>query len=83
MSAAIAQEAREAIEAVGDELRFLPPYTPDLNPIEQAFSKFKWPVCSAGERTEEGLWNLCVQLVERITPEESLNYIQHAGYRDE
>lgn len=74
-------EAREAIEKAKAELWFLPPYSPDLNPIEQAFSKFKWLVRSAAERTVEGLWDLCGKLIERITPTECQNYIKHAGYR--
>lgn len=46
---------REAIEAVGAEVWYLPPYSPDLNPIEQVFAKFKWMIRSAEERTVEGL----------------------------
>lgn len=71
---------REAIESVGAKIIYLPPYSPDLNPIEQAFSKFKWLVRSAGERTIEGLWQLCGQLVERFSPSECQNYLNHCGY---
>jgi transposase len=74
-------EARVAIEAVGAELWFLPPYSPDLNPIENAFSKFKWLVKSAEERTVEGLWSLCGKLSQMITSTECLNYMTHCGYR--
>jgi transposase len=72
---------REAIEMAGATLMFLPPYSPDLNPIEQAFAKFKWPLKSAAERTVEGLWRVCGQLVERFTEHECRNYIRHSGYR--
>jgi transposase len=72
---------REAIEMAGATLMFLPPYSPDLNPIEQAFAKFKWLLKSAAERTVEGLWRACGQLVERFTEHECRNYIRHSGYR--
>ena len=72
---------REAIETVGATLMFLPPYSPDLNPIEQAFAKFKWLLKSAAQRTVEALWNTCGQLLERFTEPECRNYIQHCGYR--
>jgi len=74
-------EVREAIESVGAELWYLPPYSPDLNPIEQAFSKFKWLIKSAEERTVSGLWAACGRLVDQITSTESRNYITHCGYR--
>ncbi len=72
---------REALAAVGAKLLYLPPYSPDFNPIEQAFSKFKWLLKSAGERTVEGLWNICGKLLERFTETECRNYFRHAGYR--
>ena len=72
---------REAIEAAGATLLFLPPYSPDLNPIEQAFAKFKWLLKSAAQRTVESLWKTCGQLLERFTETECRNYIQHCGYR--
>jgi transposase len=72
---------REAIEAAGATLMFLPPYSPDLNPIEQAFAKFKWLLKSAAQRTVEALWKSCGQLLERFTETECRNYIQHCGYR--
>lgn len=72
---------REAVAAVGARVLYLPPYSPDLNPIELVFSKFKWLVRSANERTVDGLWNLCGQLLDRFTPTESLNYFRHCGYR--
>ena len=72
---------REAIEAAEATLMFLPPYSPDLNPIEQAFAKFKWLLKSAAERTVQALWTTCGQLLERFTETECRNYIQHCGYR--
>ena len=72
---------REAIEAVGARLLYLPPYSPDFNPIEQVFAKFKWLVRSAAERTVEGLWRRCGELVDRFPEHECRNYFRHSGYR--
>lgn len=72
---------REAIEAVGAELLYLPPYSPDLNPIEMAFSKFKRLLQTASERTVELLWQACGRLAEQFHEPECRNYFQHAGYR--
>ena len=72
---------REAIEERGAQLLFLPPYSPDLNPIELAFSKFKWHLRSAGERTVEALWNCCGELLSKFSSDEFLNYFRHCGYR--
>jgi transposase len=72
---------REAIASAGATLLYLPPYSPDLNPIEQAFSKFKWLLKSTAERTVEALWQTCGKLLDRFTTTECRNYIQHAGYR--
>lgn len=72
---------REAIEAAGAALAFLPPYSPDLNPIENAFAKFKWLLKSAAERTVETLWHACGRLLERFQEPECRNYIRHCGYR--
>lgn len=72
---------REAIESVGAALMFLPPYSPDLNPIENAFAKFKWLLKSAPERTVAALWNACGRLLARFTEPECRNYIRHCGYR--
>jgi len=72
---------REAIEAAGAVLLYLPPYSPDLNPIEHAFAKFKWLLKSAAERTVEALWHTCGQLLDKFTPTECRNYIHHCGYR--
>ena len=71
---------REAIEAVGARVVYLPPYSPDLNPIELVFAKFKWLVRSANERSMEGLWQLCGKLLDRFTADECRNYFRHCGY---
>lgn len=70
----------EAIEATGAEVRYLPPYSPDFNPIEQLFSKLKWLLRSAAQRTVATLWQAVGRLMDRFPPHECLRYIQHAGY---
>ena len=72
---------REAIEARGAEVRYLPPYSPDLNPIELAFSKFKKLLRDGAERAVETLWNLCGRVLDEFTPQECQNYFKHCGYR--
>jgi transposase len=75
------QAIRRAIRAVGAKLFFLPPYSPDLNPIENAFSKLKGLLRSAAERTVDGLWSAVGRLLDRFTPGECRNYFRHCGYR--
>jgi transposase len=72
---------REAIEAAGAQLAYLPPYSPDLNPIEQAFSKFKWLLKSAQNRTVDTLWTTCGKLLDEFSETECRNYFRHSGYR--
>ena len=72
---------RQAIEAVGAKLLYLPPYSPDFNPIEQAFSKFKRLLQTAKARTVDALWKACGELLERFSETECRNHIRHAGYR--
>ena len=72
---------REALQAVGADVLYLPPYSPDLNPIEQAFSKFKTLIRKAKQRTMEGLWQTCGELLDRFTQSDFENYIRHCGYR--
>lgn len=72
---------REAIEKTGAELRYLPPYSPDLNPIELAFSKLKKLLRDGAERTINKLWDLCGRLLDEFTPQECRNYFKHCGYR--
>jgi transposase len=71
---------REAIEARGAELRYLPPYSPDLNPIEQAFAKLKALLRKAAERTVEGLWTAIGHLLDLFPPAECANYLANSGY---
>ena len=71
---------REAIEAAGASVLFIPPYSPDLNPIELAFSKLKALLRARAIRTVDGLWNALGNLVDCFTPEECANYFQHDGY---
>lgn len=71
---------REAIEARGAKLVYLPPYSPDLNPIEMVFAKLKALLRKAAARTTDALWNRIGQLLEAFTPQECANYLAHAGY---
>ena len=75
-----AEGVREAIEKAGAELRFLPPYSPDFNPIEMAFSKLKALLRARAERTVDGLWRTFGSLLSRFEPEECENYFKAAGY---
>ena len=74
------RRVREAIEAAGASLVFLPAYSPDFNPIENAFAKLKALLRKAGERTVEGLWSAIGCLIETFTPAECANYFAAAGY---
>jgi transposase len=71
---------RAAIEAAGAKLLYLPPYSPDFNPIENAFSKLKALLRTAAERTIEGLWNAIGRCLDLFKPRECANYFQAAGY---
>ena len=73
-------EVRRLIEARGARLLFLPPYSPDLNPIELAFAKLKALLRKAGERSVDELWTRIGELLDAFTPEECRNYFNHAGY---
>jgi transposase len=64
-------------------LRFLPPYSPDFNPIEKAFSRLKAMLRKAGERTVRGLWDLIGRLVDIFEPAECANYFRSCGYEPE
>ena len=72
--------ARDAIEATGARMLFLPPYSPDLNPIENAFSKLKALLRKAAARTLQQLWNAIAQAIDAFTPAECANYFAAAGY---
>jgi len=73
-------EVREIIESIGAILLYLPPYSPDLNPIEQLFAKFKALLRHASERSIEGLWRRIGLLLKRFSPQECANYLRHCGY---
>jgi len=70
-----------AIEAVGAQIRFLPPYSPDFNPIEQAFAKLKAFLRAARPRTFDQVLALVAAAIDRFSPDECRNYIRHSGYR--
>jgi len=72
--------ARAAIRARGAHLIFLPPYSPDLNPIEQVFAKLKHLMRKAQSRTVETTWRKVGQLLDLFTPDECANYLVNAGY---
>jgi transposase len=71
---------RRAIEGAGCRLLFLPPYSPDLNPVENAFSKLKRLLRTAAERAVERLWRTIGRLLDRFRPDECRNYFRHCGY---
>jgi len=71
---------REAIEKAGATLRYLPKYSPDLNPIEMPYSKFKGFLRKAAERTVPGLYRAIRSFVPQLSPRECANYFRHAGY---
>ncbi len=74
------QGVRDRIEAADAELLFLPPYSPDFNPIEMAFSKLKAHLRKAAERTVEGLRTAIARILETIQPQECRNCFAAAGY---
>lgn len=74
---------QQLIEAAGATLRFLPPYSPDFNPIEKAFAKLKAMLRRAEERTVMGLWNLIGRIVDLLQPDECANYFKSCGYEPE
>jgi transposase len=74
------RSVREMIEAAGAELRFLPPYSPDFNPIEMAFARLKALLRKAGERTIDTLWNKIGQIVGMFQIDECTNYFAACGY---
>jgi transposase len=71
---------RQAIEASGATLLFIPPYSPDLNPIELAFSKLKALLRAKAIRTTEALWKAVGELCGNFSPAECANYFRHDGY---
>jgi transposase len=71
---------RQAIEAAGAKLLFIPPYSPDLNPIELAFSKLKALLRAKAIPTIEALWNALGNLCDSFSPSECAKYFRHDGY---
>jgi transposase len=71
---------RRTIEAAGATLMYLPPYSPDLNPIEMAFAKLKASLRKAAERSMPALWDRIGSILDLYTPTECENYFAHAGY---
>ena len=71
---------REAVEATGARLLFLPPYSPDFNPIENAFAKLKALLRKAAARTIDELWAVIGRSLDAFTPAECANYFTAAGY---
>ena len=72
--------ARAAIRARGAHLIFLPPYSPDLNPIEQVFAKLKHLMRKAAERTHHATWRRIGSLLDAFSPAECRNYLLNSGY---
>jgi transposase len=73
-------QIQEVILSVGADVLYLPPYSPDLNPIEKLFAKFKTLLRTHAERTVEALWKRVGQLLVEFSPQECLNYIKSSGY---
>jgi transposase len=71
---------RQAIRKAGAHLLFLPPYSPDLNPIEQVFAKLKTLLRKAEERTPEATWRRIGKLINCFSPNECANYVANSGY---
>jgi transposase len=70
----------QRIEAADADLLFLPPYSPDFNPIENSFAKLKAMLRKTAERTVEGLWDAIGRIIDTFTPDECANYFAAAGY---
>lgn len=81
LSAHKGERVRELIEAAGGEVLYLPPYSPDLNPIEQAFSKLKHWLRAARETTTQNLWHMIGTILDHFIPDECARYFQNSGYR--
>ena len=71
---------RQLIESAGAQLLFLPPYSPDLNPIELVFSKLKQLIRSLTCRTRDALWNMIQPILDRVTSQDATNCFRHCGY---
>ncbi len=78
-----AEGVRPAIEDAGCRLLYLPPYSPDFNPIEKALAKLEAVLRAKAERTIDGLWNTVGQIVTLFEPQECANYFKSCGYDPE
>jgi transposase len=74
------QRIRALIETAGARLVFLPPYSPDLNPIEMIFAKVKQLLRSLACRTRDALWHAMQSVLDQVTPEDAVNCYKHCGY---
>ena len=74
-------QIRASIEAAGASLLYLPPYSPDFNPIENAFAKLKAMLRKAATRTIERLWSAIGDIIDTFNPTECANYFAAAGYK--
>lgn len=74
------QAVRAALRAAGAHLLFLPPYSPDLNPIEQVFAKLKHLLRQAAERSVKAVWSRIGTILDQFTPRECANYLANSGY---
>ena len=74
------ERVRDLVEAAGATVLYLPPYSPDLNPIEPAFAKLKQLLRSAGHRTVDALWADVQRMLDLITPADAANFFRHCGY---
>jgi transposase len=72
--------AAQAIRAVGAAILYLPPYSPDLNPIEQVFAKLKALLRRAAVRTKDAPWSTLGRLTDTVSAPERANYLRHCGY---
>jgi transposase len=71
---------RELIESAGAELDYLPPYSPDLNPIEMVFAKVKQLLRSLAARTRQALWDAMQSVLDQVTADDAMNCFRHCGY---
>jgi transposase len=74
------KRTRELIESAGAQMVFLPPYSPDLNPIELVFSKVKQLLRSLACRTREALWSTMQSVLDQVTPSDAVRCFRHCGY---
>ena len=76
------ETVRELIEGAGAQVLYLPPYSPDFNPIEEAFSKIKNLICKAGARVQEALVLALGEAISEVSEEDAKAFFEHCGYRE-